>query len=72
MRPAGLRGVRDAARTRGPASTRSKRERRELPPEYEARLRANAAAVEYFDSRPPWYRRTADPPGDEREAAGDA
>ena len=29
------------------------------PPEYEERLRANAAAAEYFDSRPPWYRRTA-------------
>jgi uncharacterized protein YdeI (YjbR/CyaY-like superfamily) len=31
----------------------------ELAPEYEARLRANKAAAEYFDSRPPWYRRTA-------------
>jgi uncharacterized protein YdeI (YjbR/CyaY-like superfamily) len=30
-----------------------------LPPEYEERLRANRAAAEYFDSRPPWYRRTA-------------
>jgi uncharacterized protein YdeI (YjbR/CyaY-like superfamily) len=30
-----------------------------LTPEYEARLRANRAAAEYFDSRPPWYRRTA-------------
>jgi uncharacterized protein YdeI (YjbR/CyaY-like superfamily) len=31
----------------------------ELSPESEARLRANAAAVDYFDSRPAWYRRTA-------------
>jgi len=31
----------------------------ELPPEYERRLRANRAASDYFDSRPPWYRRTA-------------
>ena len=31
----------------------------ELSPEFEARLRANAAAVDYFDSRPVWYRRTA-------------
>jgi uncharacterized protein YdeI (YjbR/CyaY-like superfamily) len=31
----------------------------ELPAEYEARLRANRAAASYFDSRPPWYRRTA-------------
>jgi uncharacterized protein YdeI (YjbR/CyaY-like superfamily) len=30
-----------------------------LPPEYEKRLRANQAAAEYFDSRPPSYRRTA-------------
>jgi uncharacterized protein YdeI (YjbR/CyaY-like superfamily) len=30
-----------------------------LPAEYEERLRANPAASEYFDSRPPWYRRTA-------------
>jgi uncharacterized protein YdeI (YjbR/CyaY-like superfamily) len=30
-----------------------------LPPAYEARLRANRAAADYFDSRPPWYRRTA-------------
>ena len=31
----------------------------ELAPEYEAELRANEAAADYFDSRPPWYRRTA-------------
>ncbi len=30
-----------------------------LPPEYDKRLRANRAASEYFDSRPPSYRRTA-------------
>jgi uncharacterized protein YdeI (YjbR/CyaY-like superfamily) len=30
-----------------------------LPPDYEKRLRANKAAAEYFDSRPPSYRRTA-------------
>jgi uncharacterized protein YdeI (YjbR/CyaY-like superfamily) len=31
----------------------------QLPEAYERRLRANAAAAEFFDSRPPWYRRTA-------------
>jgi uncharacterized protein YdeI (YjbR/CyaY-like superfamily) len=31
----------------------------ELPPEYEERLRANEAAAEYFDAKPPWYRRSA-------------
>jgi uncharacterized protein YdeI (YjbR/CyaY-like superfamily) len=30
-----------------------------LPREYEKRLRANKAASDYFDSRPPSYRRTA-------------
>jgi uncharacterized protein YdeI (YjbR/CyaY-like superfamily) len=35
------------------------RENAELPPEFEERLRANAAASQYFDARPPWYRRTA-------------
>jgi len=30
-----------------------------LPPQYEKRLRANRAAADYFDSRPPSYRRTA-------------
>jgi uncharacterized protein YdeI (YjbR/CyaY-like superfamily) len=31
----------------------------ELAPEERALLEANAAACAYFDSRPPWYRRTA-------------
>ena len=57
MRPAGLAASSDAPTTR-PACTPS-RTRRELAPEYEARLRANKAAADYFDSRPPWYRRTA-------------
>lgn len=30
-----------------------------LPPEYEQQLRSNASAAEFFDSQPPWYRRTA-------------
>jgi uncharacterized protein YdeI (YjbR/CyaY-like superfamily) len=35
------------------------RENAVLPPEYEERLRANTAAAEYFDAKPPWYRRSA-------------
>ncbi len=35
------------------------RENAGLPTEYEERLRANDAAAEYFDAKPPWYRRTA-------------
>ena len=31
----------------------------QLPPAYEERLRANAAAAEFFDGQPPWYRRAA-------------
>ena len=31
----------------------------QLAPEYDAQLRSNKAAAEYFESRPPWYRRTA-------------
>ena len=63
------RGRADAARpgsrrsrsgsARGRASTPSSARTPQLPPEYEERLRANSAAAEYFDSRPPWYRRTA-------------
>ena len=35
------------------------REDAELPPEYEERLRSNAAAAAYFEARPAWYRRAA-------------
>ena len=35
------------------------RKNAQLPDQYEQRLRANEAAAEYFDSRPPSYRRTA-------------
>lgn len=35
------------------------REAAVLPPEFEARLRANAAAAEFFDSQPASYRKTA-------------
>jgi len=58
MRPAGLAAF--EKRTDAKTGVYSfERENAELPPEYERELRANAAAAEYFDSRPPWYRRTA-------------
>jgi uncharacterized protein YdeI (YjbR/CyaY-like superfamily) len=58
MRPAGLAAFekREDHRT-GVYSF--ERESRELPPEYDARLRANAAAAGYFDRRAPSYRRAA-------------
>jgi uncharacterized protein YdeI (YjbR/CyaY-like superfamily) len=58
MRPAGLAAF--ERRTDAKTGVYSfERENGELPSEYEARLRANKAAADYFDSRPPWYRRTA-------------
>ena len=58
MRPAGLAAF--EKRTEGKTGVYSfERDDAELPREYEARLRANRAAAHYFDSRPPWYRRTA-------------
>jgi uncharacterized protein YdeI (YjbR/CyaY-like superfamily) len=58
MRPAGLAAFeRRADEKTGVYSY--EQENGVLPPEYEERLRASAAAAEYFDARPPWYRRTA-------------
>jgi uncharacterized protein YdeI (YjbR/CyaY-like superfamily) len=58
MRPAGLAAF--ERRTHDRTGVYSfEREDAELPPEYEARLRANQAAAEYFDAKAPWYRRTA-------------
>jgi uncharacterized protein YdeI (YjbR/CyaY-like superfamily) len=58
MRPAGIAAF--EKRTDAKTGVYSfEREKAELPAEYEQQLRANAAAADYFDSRPPWYRRTA-------------
>jgi uncharacterized protein YdeI (YjbR/CyaY-like superfamily) len=57
MRPAGLAAF--ERRTEDKTGVYSFERETELAPEYEARLRGNEAAAEYFDSRPPWYRRTA-------------
>ena len=57
MRPAGITAF--EARDKDKVGVYSFENDQELAPEYEARLRANRAAAEYFDSRPPWYRRTA-------------
>jgi uncharacterized protein YdeI (YjbR/CyaY-like superfamily) len=57
MRPAGLA----AFERRNPedADGYSYERRAELPPEYEQRLRANAGARDWFEARPPGYRKTA-------------
>jgi uncharacterized protein YdeI (YjbR/CyaY-like superfamily) len=57
MRPAGLAAFERRSDDR--TGVYSFERETELAPEYDARLRANRAASEYFDSRPPWYRRTA-------------
>jgi uncharacterized protein YdeI (YjbR/CyaY-like superfamily) len=59
MAPAGLRAfeARDPERT-GIYSF-ERRQAAKLPEEFEERFKANAAAWEWFNSRPPGYRRTA-------------
>ena len=57
MRPAGVAAF--EKRSEEKTGVYSFERQTELAPEYEAELRSNAAAAEYFDSRPPWYRRTA-------------
>jgi uncharacterized protein YdeI (YjbR/CyaY-like superfamily) len=57
MQPAGLAAF--ERRTDDKTGVYSFEREAALTPEYEARLRANKAAADYFDSRPPWYRRAA-------------
>jgi uncharacterized protein YdeI (YjbR/CyaY-like superfamily) len=57
MRPAGLAAFEQRADDK--TGVYSFENETELAPEYHARLRSNKAASDYFESRPPWYRRTA-------------
>ena len=57
MRPAGLAAF--ERRDTDKVGVYSFENDAQLAPDYDARLRANKAAADYFDSRPPWYRRTA-------------
>ena len=59
MRPAGLAAFERRTDEKTGVYSFERNGEAALPPEYEQRLRADAAAAEYFDSRPPWYRRTA-------------
>jgi len=58
MRPAGLAAFEKRKDYRTGVYS-FERESWELPPEYDARLHASASAAEYFDGRPPSYRRAA-------------
>jgi uncharacterized protein YdeI (YjbR/CyaY-like superfamily) len=59
VRPAGLAAFERRSDDRTAIYSYEQRKSAQLPGEYEARLRANAAAAEFFDAQPPWYRRTA-------------
>jgi uncharacterized protein YdeI (YjbR/CyaY-like superfamily) len=59
MAPAGLRAYEARAPERTGVYSFERREAAVLPPELERRLRANAAASEWFEGRPPGYRKTA-------------
>jgi uncharacterized protein YdeI (YjbR/CyaY-like superfamily) len=58
MKPAGLRAY-EARRPDRTGVYSFEREPAELPPEFEERFRSEAQAWEWFQSRPPGYRRTA-------------
>jgi uncharacterized protein YdeI (YjbR/CyaY-like superfamily) len=59
MRPAGLAAFERRTDDNTGVYSFERKQPAELPPEYEAELRANTRAAEYFDSRAPSYQRTA-------------
>jgi uncharacterized protein YdeI (YjbR/CyaY-like superfamily) len=59
MRPAGLRAYEERREARTGVYSYEQRESAELPAEYVERLRADAAAWEFWSSRPPSYRKAA-------------
>jgi uncharacterized protein YdeI (YjbR/CyaY-like superfamily) len=59
MTPAGLRAYERRKPERTGVYSSERRRAAVLPPEFERRLRANPAAAEWFEGRPPGYRKTA-------------
>jgi uncharacterized protein YdeI (YjbR/CyaY-like superfamily) len=59
MAPAGLRAYEARSPERTGVYSFERRAAAVLPPDFERRLRANAAAAEWFEGRPPGYRNTA-------------
>ena len=59
MRPAGLEVFEVRTEDRSAIYAYEQYGNAKLEPEQEREFRANAAAWEYFQSRPPWYRKTA-------------
>jgi uncharacterized protein YdeI (YjbR/CyaY-like superfamily) len=59
VRPAGLAAYERRSDDRTAIYSYEQRKNARLPPDYEKQLRASPAASEFFESQPPWYRRTA-------------
>jgi uncharacterized protein YdeI (YjbR/CyaY-like superfamily) len=59
MAPAGLRAYEARTPERTGVYSFERAEAAVLPPEFEERLRANPAASEWFEGRPPGYRKSA-------------
>jgi uncharacterized protein YdeI (YjbR/CyaY-like superfamily) len=59
MQPAGVRAYRARTKEKTAIYSFEQRDEARLPPAYERRFKANAAAWRFFSAMPPWYRRTA-------------
>ena len=59
VQPAGLAAFERRSDDRTAIYSYEQRKTATLPPQYEQQLRSNEGAAEFFDSQPPWYRRTA-------------
>jgi uncharacterized protein YdeI (YjbR/CyaY-like superfamily) len=59
MRPAGLAAFEARSEERSGVYSFEQERPAELRKEYEERLRADAAAWEWFNAQPPWYRKAA-------------
>ena len=59
MRPAGLRAYEARTDERTGVYSFERDKAATLPPEFEERFRSNAGAWDWFEGRPPGYRRTA-------------
>jgi len=59
MRPAGLKAFDARKGDKTGIYAYEQRKNAKLPPAYERQFRANKKAWDFFQSQPPWYRRTA-------------
>jgi uncharacterized protein YdeI (YjbR/CyaY-like superfamily) len=59
MQPAGLAAFAARQADRSGLYSFEQRDQARLEPAHEAQLRANAPAWEFFQAKPPWYRKTA-------------